>query len=180
MSDGFQIKNQEGLYFLTFQVVGWIDIFSRKVYRDIMINSFDYSRKNKGLEIFAYVIMTNHVHLIVRSKTGNLSDVVRDIKKYTSKQILKTIYEINESRKEWLEIVFRYHAKYNKRNSTMQFWTHENHAVELTTNEMISSRINYIHQNPVRAGWVENEYDYLYSSARNFTEQESVLKIDKI
>jgi REP element-mobilizing transposase RayT len=79
----YQIRNQEGIYFLTFQVVGWADIFSRKCYRDIIINSLDYSRKNKGLKVYAYVIMTNHVHLVVRSKDGNLSDIVRDVKKLT-------------------------------------------------------------------------------------------------
>ena len=105
---------------------------------------------------------------------------MRDIKKHTSKQILKTIYDINESRREWLELIFEYHAKLNKRVDQKQLWTHENHAVELTTNGMIESRINYIHQNPVRAGIVINEEDYLYSSARNFAELDNLLQIDKI
>ena len=77
-------------------------------------------------------------------------------------------------------LIFKYHAKYNKRNNELQFWTHENHAVELTSNEMIDSRINYIHQNPVRAGWVANDYEYLYSSATNFAELESLLELDEI
>ena len=180
MSDSYQIKNQEGLYYLTFQVVGWADIFSRKYYRDIVIDSFKYCREEKGLELYAYVIMTNHIHLIAKSKKGNLSDLVRDFKKHVSKQVFKTIQEINESRKEWLEIIFKYHAKYNKRAGERQLWTHENHAVELTDNNMIDSRINYIHQNPVRAGWVNQPEDYLYSSARNFAQLESQLQIDQI
>jgi REP element-mobilizing transposase RayT len=124
--------------------------------------------------------MTNHVHLIARTKNGNLSGIIRDIKKHTSKQIFKTIDEINESRQEWLEMVFKYHAKFNKRTGNQQLWTHENHAVELISNEMITSRINYIHQNPVRAAWVSNEEDYLYSSARNYAELDNLLQIDKI
>ena len=60
-----------------------------------------------------------------------------------------------------------------------QFWTHENHDVELTSNEMIDSRLDYIHQNPVRAGIVENEADYLYSSARNYHELSNLIAIDK-
>jgi REP element-mobilizing transposase RayT len=180
MSDSYQIKNQEGLYYLTFQVVGWADIFSRKIYRDIIIESLDYSRRNKGLELYAYVIMSNHMHLIVRSKSGDLSGTVRDIKKHTSKQILKTIYDINESRREWLELIFEYHAKLNKRVGQKQLWTHENHAVELTTNEMLVSRVNYIHQNPVRSALVLKAEDYLYSSARNFAELDNLLQIDKI
>ncbi len=179
MSDSYQIKNQQGLYFLTFQVVGWADVFSRKIYRDIIIDSFNYCRKHKQLKIYSYVIMTNHVHCILSTET-NLSDIVRDFKRHTSTQILKAIENENESRKEWLMMVFKYHAKYNKRNNELQFWTHENHAVELTSNEMIDSRINYIHQNPVRAGWVINDYEYLYSSASNFAELESIIELDEI
>lgn len=71
--------------------MGWADVFSRKSYRDILIESFEYCRKEKGLELFAYVIMTNHVHVIVRSKKNDLSGWGRDFKKYTSKQVLKEI-----------------------------------------------------------------------------------------
>ncbi len=59
MGEAYQIKDQEAVYFLTFQVVGWADIFSRRIYRDITLDSFTYCRKNKGMELFAYVIMTN-------------------------------------------------------------------------------------------------------------------------
>jgi len=71
MGDAYQIKNQEVLFFLIFQVVGWADVFSRQLYKDIILASFEYSRKNKGLESFAYVIVTNHVHVIMRSKKGS-------------------------------------------------------------------------------------------------------------
>jgi REP element-mobilizing transposase RayT len=153
MPDGYQIYNQDAIYFLTFQVVGWADIFSRKIYKDIIVDSLDYCRKNKGLEVFAYVIMTNHVHIVLRSKIGKLSDTIRDLKRHTSKTILKTLDEIAESRKEWLNLVFTYYAKYNKRANKRQVWTHENHAVELTDNNMIDSRIEYIHQNPQLLGY---------------------------
>ena len=181
MGDSYQIKDQEGLYFITCQVVGWVDIFSRRIYRDIVIDSLDYCRKRKGLQLYAYVIMTNHVHMIVRSRTGSLSDTIRDFKRFTSNKIMSEVESnIQESRKEWIEMVFRYHAKYNKRVNDKQFWTHENHAVELTDNEMIDSKLDYIHSNPVRAGWVENAEDYLHSSARNYCGLKGQLEIDLI
>ena len=180
MDKAYQIQNQEAAYFFTFQIVGWADIFSRQIYRDIITDSLTYCRKNKGLELFAYVIMTNHVHTIMRSKNGQLSDLVRDFKKHTSKEILATIGNIKESRKEWLEMVFRYHARFNKRAGEKQLWTHENHAIELSNNDMINSKLNYIHENPVRSGWVANPEDYLYSSARNYTELGAIIEIDKI
>ena len=90
MTTGYQIKDQDGLYYLTFQVVDWIDIFTRKVYRDILIESFKYAINNKGLQLFAYVIMSNHVHLVAQSSEGALSATIRDVKKYTSKRIIET------------------------------------------------------------------------------------------
>ena len=124
--------------------------------------------------------MSNHVHCIV-SAENNLSDVIRDFKKFTSKEILKLVNEnTQESRKEWLLMIFKYHAKFNKRVEKFQFWTHENHAVELTSNEMIESRINYIHQNPVRAGYVEQEHEFIYSSAKTFARLINLMEIDEL
>ena len=181
MGEAYQIRDQDQVYFFTFQVVGWVDIFSRKIYRDIVLDSLSYCRQNKGLVLYAYVIMTNHVHAIMQSKNSDLSGLVRDFKKFTSKRILEEVSTNNlESRKEWLEIVFKYHAKYNKRSKGIQLWTHENHAIELSSNDMIDSRVNYIHQNPIRAGWVEKAEDYLYSSARNYSGLLSLQEIDFI
>lgn len=179
MGQAYQIKNQAGLYYFTFQVVGWADVFSRKIYRDIILESFTHCRNNKGMELYAYVVMTNHVHAIIRSKNEALSDLIRDFKKFTAKKILNEIKtNKQESRREWLEMIFKYHAKFNKRAGDQQFWTHDNHAVELDANDKIESRLNYIHDNPVRAGWVEKPEDYLYSSARNYCEGEYLIEID--
>lgn len=178
MGESYQISDQERTYFITCQVVGWVDVFSRKVYRDIIIDSLSFCIKEKGLQVHAYVIMTNHVHLIVSSKTGRLSDTIRDFKRFTSNNILKMIDESHvESRSEWMNIVFKYHAKYNKRVKEKQFWTHENHAVELSSNKMLDSRLDYIHDNPVRAGWVAKSEEYLYSSAIDYAEGKGLLEI---
>lgn len=181
MPDSYQVKDQSAIYFVTFQVVGWVDIFSRQIYRDILIESLNFCQKHKELIIYGYVIMTNHVHLIVRSESGTLSETIRDCKRFTSRKIMKLIDDNSqESRKKWMQIVFAYHAKYNKRSGNRQFWTHENHAVQLDTNEMIDSKLNYIHDNPVRAGWVEEQEHYLYSSARNYAGFSGLLEIEII
>ena len=115
MAHTYQINDQSVPYFLTFQVVGWADVFTRKDYRDIILESITHCRQHKGLIVFAYVIMTNHVHVIFQSGHDDLSGLVRDFKKFTSKKILAAIrFNPKESRKRWLEMIFRYHAKYNK------------------------------------------------------------------
>jgi REP element-mobilizing transposase RayT len=177
MSTGYQIKDQEGLYYLTFQVVDWVDIFTRQVYRDIVIDSFQFAIMNKDFQLFAYVIMSNHIHLIANSSVGKLSDSIRDIKKYTSKKIIETIQTIHESRREWLLNRFEFRAKQHKRNQSYQVWTHENHAIYLYSPEFIAEKLEYLHQNPVRAGIVINPEDYMYSSARNYAGLESIIEV---
>lgn len=180
MSHGYQIKDQEALHYLTLQIVHWVDIFSRKIYRDIIIDSLRYCQQNKGLEIYAYVIMSNHIHLLVRSKKSNLSDVIRDFKRHTSKKIIETIDLEQESRREWMLMIFRYAARKYKRNNEYQVWTHENHAEEIYSNKFIEQKTLYIHQNPVRSGIVEKPEDYLYSSARNYAEMDYLIDVIKV
>ena len=179
MSTGYKILDQEGLYYLTFQIVGWVDIFTRKVYRDIVIESFQYCQKTKGLELFAYVIMSNHVHLMARSRTIDLSGIIRDFKSHTSKKFLEVIADEKEIRSEWMKIVFGYHGKF-KIKQTYQVWTHENHSEIIYSQNFIEQKINYIHDNPVRAGIVERPEEYLYSSAKNYAGEEGLIEIIKV
>jgi len=178
MSQGYQILNQSAIHYLTFQVVDWVDIFTRQVYRDILLDSFRYSQKEKGLWLYAYVVMSNHVHLIAASKEGKLSDLVRDIKKFTAAKILKAIETEPESRRDWLLKRFEFAARSKSNMKTLQFWTHENHAVEIFTDKFFFQKVDYIHLNPVRAGIVAKPEDYLYSSASNFIDKGGLIAIE--
>ena len=165
----YRILDQHGLNYVTCTVVGWVDVFTRKTYRDIVLESLAYCRKEKGLIICAYVIMSNHIHMIVRADGEiTLSEVLRDFKKYTSRQILEAIAKGNESRKEWMLHVFRYYARFHANSRTHQFWLQDNHPIALVSPKVIWQKVDYIHQNPVRAGWVDKAEEYLYSSARNY------------
>lgn len=180
MSHGYQVRDQRGTYFLTFQAVDWVDIFSRQIYRDIVVDSFNYCIANKSLVVTAYVIMTNHVHAILRTKEKDLSDVIRDFKAHTARQILKNVEVNTESRQTWMKHVFAFHANQHKRNELQQLWTHENHAVFMDPSVpgMFQSRINYIHQNPVRAGWVLHAEHYIYSSAVDYAGGKGLVNVE--
>ena len=136
MPTGYQIKDQDSCYFLPLQIVEWVDIFTRKNYKNIIIENLAYCQKHKGLQIFAYVIMSNHVHLLLRSENSNLSGTMRDFKSFTSKEILKQIECGPESRKDWMLKVFASAACEHKRNSDYQVWTHENHAIEVYSSKI--------------------------------------------
>lgn len=179
---GYKIRNQEGLHFITFAVVEWVDVFTRQQYRDILIASLAYCIKQKGLNLHAWVIMSNHVHFIMSAKDGaKLSDILRDFKKFTSVKIIEGIKNnAYESRKEWMLAIFKAKGKENSRNSTHQFWRQDNQPKELTDNMMIDQRLNYIHNNPVEAGIVENAVDYLYSSAKDYSGEQGLIKIELI
>jgi len=177
MSTGYQISEQNELHYVTFQVVRWIDIFTRQVYRDIVIDSLRYCQQNKGLEIYAFVVMSNHIHLLIRSEIGKLSNTIKEFKSFTAKKILEAMNTESESRREWMLNLFEFSAKQHKRNEKYQVWTHENHAETVYSNQFMDVKIRYIHENPVRAGIVEKEEDYLYSSARNYAGLDGVLDV---
>jgi|SRR5690554_1872547 len=166
MSTGYKIENQFGVYYLTLTIVDWVDLFTRKEYKDIIIESLNYCITYKKLLIYSYVIMSNHVHLILQA-SGEipLSDIIRDFKKYTSKIFLETIHSTEESRKAWILHRFKYNAIHHKRNIDFQIWIHNNHAVEIRSHKFFSQKQNYIHSNPVKAGYVDFPEDYVYSSA---------------
>jgi len=181
---GYIISDQYASYFLTFTIVGWADLFTRKELKEIIIDSFKFCQDNKGLILNAYVIMSNHVHLVARAKGGSdgLSAIIRDFKKHTSKQLVKFILnDKKESRKDWIKMVFSYHAKYNKNNSKYQVWQQDNRPKILLQPKFTSQKIQYIHLNPVRNAIVKEAVDYLYSSARNYHNySDTILEVEVI
>jgi REP element-mobilizing transposase RayT len=173
----YRIYDQQGLHFVTLTIVGWVDIFSRPCYRDIIIKSLKYCQEQKGLIISAYVIMSNHVHLVVQTQEQDLSNILRDFKKYTANQILKVIQNEPESRREWMLHMFRYFANVNTDNRYYQIWQGDNHPVALWSLPVIWQKIRYIHLNPVRAGIVSEPEHYLYSSASNYIGADGLLDV---
>ncbi len=175
----YRIGDQNALHFITIATVGWVDLFTRRKNKDILIDSLKYCQSNKGLEVYGFCIMSNHIHLICKAKESyKLSDILRDFKRHTAKHLLLSIEEYNESRKDWILPILQDAGSKNRKNKTYQVWRQDNHPIELFTNEVIDQKLNYIHQNPVEEGIVQNPEDYLYSSARNYAELESVLDIE--
>lgn len=155
MGRKYAIRDSTKLYFVSFATVNWIDVFTRRLYNDIIVDSLNYCIMHKGLELYAWCIMSNHVHLIISSEHNHLSFILRDLKRHTSKSILKAIQENSqESRREWMLWMFARAGQRNSNNEQYQFWQQNNHPIELSTNAMMDQRLDYLHNNPVVAGIV--------------------------
>ena len=178
MKRGYVIREQEKAHFVTATVVDWLDVFSRKNYRDCIIECFDYCIKNKGMVLYGYVVMSNHIHMIIQSNDGKLSDLLIDFKKFTAKTILEKIQNEPESRREWMLERFKLATETHSRNKNYQFWQYGNHAEEIFTEHFLWSKLDYIHMNPVRAGIVTRIDDYIYSSASNYINGVGLIRVE--
>jgi REP element-mobilizing transposase RayT len=169
MSRKYKFHDNDKLYFISFATVYWIDVFVREEYNQIMIESWKHCQKNKGLEIYGWSIMPSHIHMIIGSKKNKLEDIVRDMKRHTSLELRTAIKNNNlESRKEWMIWMMERAGKKNGNNNNWQFWQQHNKPIEIKDQEMFDKTLEYIHLNPVMAGFVIKPEDWKYSSARDF------------
>ncbi|MEI7676902.1 MAG: transposase, partial [Bacteroidales bacterium] len=154
MSRNYKFHNPEGVYFVSFAVVAWLDVFTRNEYKNIIMDSLRFCQQKKGMEIFAWCVMTSHIHLVFRSVNEEKPEqLLGDFKRFTSNNIIKAIQNNpQESRKEWLLEKFMDAAKNSSNVKHYQFWQHNNHPIELWSNKVIDEKIDYIHQNPVVEG----------------------------
>lgn len=180
MSSKYKVHQHSTPHFVTFTVVGWIDVFSREYYKEILINSLNFCIEHKGLKLHAWVIMTNHLHLIISSETTKLDCIVRDLKKFTSRQIIKAIQNNRqESRRKWMLNIFAYVGKQNKKNQDFQFWKQDYHPISLSSDSRLNQRLYYLHHNPVRGGLVWEPWHYKHSSAIDYyTRERGLIRIE--
>ncbi|MEO5889390.1 MAG: hypothetical protein ABIQ31_04015 [Ferruginibacter sp.] len=180
MSSRYKFADSKGLYFTTSTVVGWSDVFTRELYKTILLDSIRYWQFNQGLIIHAWVLMTNHFHTICSCNNGkDLGAIWRNSKSFTAMKLIDAIINNpKESRKEQLLYTFEKAVTKTNNNTRFKFWEHENYPVLLENTKMYNQRLNYLHWNPVTAGFVSEPLHWLYSSAIDyFTDQKGLLDI---
>ena len=181
MSRNYKFHDQEKPYFVSFATVYWIDVFTREEYKNLLVESINYCIKEKGLIVYAWVIMTSHVHMIIGTKGEDMQDILRDLKKFTSKAIINSIKENPvESRKEWLLWMFQRAGSKNGNNKTNQFWQQHNNPIVLDNSKIIEQKLDYLHNNPVVEGFVFGAHEYKYSSANDYAEGKGLIDIMKL
>ena len=183
MGRKYTIRNPTGIYFVTFTAVHWIDIFIRDEYKYVIRDCIHFCQAHKGLKVYAYCIMTSHIHLILSTdKPHNLSDIIRDFKRFTANRLITLITEsTHESRKEFILSLLRVEGNKSERNLKYKFWQHHNQPIELYSKAIFNQKLEYIHYNPVQAGFVDNPQHWLWSSCRSYeTGAEDLISITHI
>lgn len=192
---GFSVIPPDTLYFVTITVIDWVDVFTRDEYKRIVISSLDYCRRHKGLVIYAFVLMTNHLHLIVSHDDGKegLSKVFRDFKKYTSRAVIAAIKDNpQESRRQWLLKHFDENnikanqdascsvskSRHPTHKKNYHLWQRGYDAYCICNIRHLRQKVDYLHENPVRAGIVAKPWEYLYSSFSNYCGNDPILEVD--
>ena len=176
MRSRYRIVDSDGIYFLTSTVVEWLPVFTTPRFFEVIVDALAYCRESKSLKIYAYVIMENHVHLV--AEAPNLEGVLRDFKRHTAKRIV----EVAESTgRDWLLNQFEFFKKGHKRESRHQIWQEGSHPQLIQDDSVLRQKIEYIHANPVRRGWVDLSEHWRFSSARNYIlDDHSVSEIDRL
>jgi len=179
MSDRYKIQKGDASYFVTYTVTDWIKVLADDSYKMIVIESIRYCQQHKGLKVYGYCIMPNHVHMIIQA-TGevSVSDILRDLKTFTSKEIIKKL-ELGKS-DGYINVLARFAeaGRPLKRIKKYKVWQDGNMAEWLYSNRFIRQKLNYIHNNPVKAGLCSEPWEYAFSSATNYADKPSLIDVE--
>jgi len=179
MSEKYKVLNNEMPYYITFATEGWVDVFTRETYSLIVLEFLKFCQREKGLIIYGWCLMSNHLHMIVGTKgMFGIEEIIRDFKKYTSVHICRAIEANAFESRRWMLDIFRAAAQESRKHRKYKFWQNEYHPVELSSNAVLDQKLDYIHENPVKARIVETAEDYLHSSARDYAGLKGLLDIE--
>ena len=163
MRSRYRVIVPDETYFLTTTIVEWIPVFFSVDACETVTQSLTYCRNHKGLRLYAYVIMDNHVHLV--AEAPDLSNVIQAFKRHTARELIALA---ERSGKEWLLNQFAYYRRRGKNASLHQVWQEGFHPQLVDTADLFWQKVEYIHENPVRRGYVDAPEHWRYSSARDY------------
>ena len=160
-------------HFLTCTVVERLPVFTRPDAAQILLDSGSHQRTNDGLRLFGYVILENHLHFVAQAP--RLDKCLSSFKSFTAARLI----ELLEARKaERLLARLRFAKRAHKNDREYPFWQEGSHAEMVFSEPVMREKLEYIHQNPVKRGYVDRPEHWRYSSARVFLGQPGLIGID--
>ena len=166
------ITDSSAPHFLTFTILNWLAIFTRPGTVQILLDALLWRQNNKEVKVYGYVILENHMHCILQAP--DLQQQVHDFKAFTAKEILRYL-EDNKAHKILEHLAF--FKKSHKTDSKYQFWEEGSHPQRIQGEEMLRQKLDYIHSNPVKRGYVDDAIHWRYSSARNYHGHDGLIPI---
>jgi REP element-mobilizing transposase RayT len=181
ISDKYKIFKGDEAYFATFTIVDWLKVFEDDSFKQIIIDSIKYCQQNKGLIIYGYCIMPNHVHMIIQAVgTCSISEILRDLKKFTSRAI---VAKLNDEKPDgYAEVLAHFYeaGKTLKRIMNYKVWQDDNMDKLVYSNKFLFEKLNYIHNNPVEYGLCNLPWEYKFSSAINYAGNQGLISVELI
>jgi REP element-mobilizing transposase RayT len=168
----YRILNAQYPYFHTCTVVGWLPVFTRAESVQIVLDSFVWLQANTDFKLHAYVILENHLHFI--SSSSQHSHRIQQFKSYTARRVIDILKERQAST---LLQQLSYYKRKDKTDSEYQFWQEGSHPEEMSNADLFTQRLEYIHNNPVKRGYVDLAEHWRYSSARNYHGQAGLIPV---
>jgi len=169
----YRITSPEAPHFATLTVLHWIPVFTRPETVEIIFDSLRFLMK-EGMQVFAYVILENHLHLVLQG--GNMDRDIARLKSFTARRLIDYLDEHNISR---ILEQLAFYKKAHKGDLGYQFWQEGVHPEWIQNEAMMRKKMEYIHQNPVKRGYVDVAEHWRYSSARNYADQEGLLEVSR-
>jgi REP element-mobilizing transposase RayT len=161
-------------HFITCTILHWIPIFTNQESVNIVLDSLKFLQKSDNLKIYSYVILENHLHMIISS--DDISKTLKKFKSFTAREIVKLLQEKNI--KTILDQL-AFYKKAHKKDTQYQVWQEGNQPKLIKDDKMMIERIKYIHNNPVKRGYVDEPIHWRYSSARDYEEMEGLIQIER-
>jgi REP element-mobilizing transposase RayT len=159
----YRIFEQDCPYFMTWTVVGWLAVFTRREAVDILYDCWRFLQQHRHFQLFGYVILENHLHLI--ASAPQLPKVIKEAKSYTARQII----DLLEKRAATVLLKqLQFEKLAHKEQSDYQVWQEGSHPEQIQHDEMMWQKLEYMHNNPVERGYVDDPLHWRYSSARNY------------
>jgi putative transposase len=176
------IPGKQACYFITFNTVDWVDVFIRPVYKQVIVHTLNHFIDNKGLIVYAWCLMTNHLHLLVQSKEGYvIAEIEKEFKSFTTTKILEAIDTEPEARKDWM--LKRFENFSNMLGLMKKYHVWQGYSspafIDCRKTDTLIEHVTFIHDNPVRDRFVDTAADYPYSSARDYAGMNGLVNITK-
>jgi REP element-mobilizing transposase RayT len=168
----YRIHQDQVPYFHTCTIVGWLPIFTRPQTVQTLLDSFAYLQAHDGFSLYGFVLLENHIHFV--SSAENHASCIKRFKSFTARTIIDYL---EERRVSMLLKQLAYYKRRHKTDSTYQLWQEGSHPEEIRDEAMMRQKLEYIHNNPVKRGYVDDPCHWRYSSARNYAGQEGLISV---